>query len=208
MSFVAHHLHCSTHQVALRWERLKNRNDVHRQCVDTVTSILQNIGVKHSVIGREELHRGLIQEKDLIIAIGGDGTVLNCSSFLDDSIPILGVNSDPTRPEEEGVLKVRDERRSRGALCAATATNVNTVLPMIIYGEISPGLRSRIQCLVRSTHTETRMPPALNDILVAHPIPAAVSRFRLTLCKGIVTPSFKPESTFGEEVKRTDMNRC
>lgn len=187
-------------KVALRWERLKNRNAVHQQCVDTVTTILKDIGVKHSVIGREELHRGVIQEKDLIIAIGGDGTVLNASSFLDDSIPILGVNSDPTKPEEQGVLNVRDERRSRGALCAATATNVNKVLPMIIYGEISPGLRSRIQCLVRSTHTETRLPPALNDILVAHPIPAAVSRFRLTLCAGNVAPSFKPTSTF-EEVR-------
>ena len=156
--------------------------------------------MKHSVIGREELHRGVIEGKDLIIAIGGDGTVLNAASFLDDSIPILGVNSDPTRPEEQGVLNVRDESRSRGALCAATATNVNTVLPMIMYGEISPGLRSRIQCLIRSTHTETRLPPALNDILVAHPIPAAVSRFRLTLCTGNVAPSFKPASSF-EEVR-------
>ena len=174
---------------------------MHQLCVDTVTTILKDMGVKHSVIGREELHRGVIQEKDLIIAIGGDGTVLNCSSFLDDSIPILGVNSDPTRPEEEGVLKIRDERRSRGALCAATATNVHTVLPMIIYGAISPGLRSRIQCLVRSTHTETRLPPALNDILVAHPIPAAVSRFKLSLCKGNVAASFKSES-INEEVNR------
>ena len=132
----------------------------------------------------------------MIIAIGGDGTVLNAASFLDDSIPILGVNSDPTKPDEEGVLKVRDERRSRGALCAATATNVHNILPQIMYGEISPGLRSRIQCLVRSTHTETRLPPALNDILVAHPIPAAVSRFRLNLCKGKVAPSFKPDSQY------------
>jgi NAD+ kinase len=150
------------------------------------------------VIGREELHRGVIQEKDLIIAIGGDGTVLNAASFLDDSIPILGVNSDPTKPEEEGVLKARDERRSRGALCAATATNVDKVLPMIMYGEISPGLRTRIQCLVRSTHTETRLPPALNDILVAHPIPAAVSRLKLSLCRGSVAPSFKSSVKYEE----------
>jgi NAD+ kinase len=161
-----------------------------------VVSILENIGVKHSVIGREELHRGVIEDKDLIIAIGGDGTVLNSASFLDDSIPIMGVNSDPTKPEEEGVLKVRDERRSRGALCAATAINVHKVLPMILYGDISTGLRSRIQVLVRSTHTETRLPPALNDILVAHPIPAAVSRFQLKLCKGNVMASFKPTSSY------------
>ena len=142
--------------VALRWERLKNRYEVHRQCVDAVTTLLQRVGVNYSVIGREELHRGIIQEKDLIIAVGGDGTVLNAASFLDDSIPILGVNSDPTRPEDEVVTKLKDERRSRGALCAATATNVTNILPMILYGNIPPGLRSRIKCLIRSTQTETR----------------------------------------------------
>lgn len=85
--------------VALRWERLKNRYSVHRQCVDDVTRILSEVGIQYSVVGREELHRGIIQDKDLLIAVGGDGTILNTASFLDDTIPVLGVNSDPTRPE-------------------------------------------------------------------------------------------------------------
>ena len=85
--------------VALRWERLKNRYSVHRKCVDSVTKILTDVGVQFSVVGREELHRGIIQDKDLIIGVGGDGTILNTASFLDDSIPVLGINSDPTRPE-------------------------------------------------------------------------------------------------------------
>jgi len=167
--------------VALRWERLLNRYQVHQRCVGDVENMLKKTGIKYVKIGREELHRGLLQDKDLVIAVGGDGTILNTASFLDDSIPILGVNSDPTRPEEQGVTNVKDERRSRGALCGLTANNINEYLPRIIYGDIAPGLRSRIQCLVRSTYTETRLPPALNDILVAHPIPAAVSRFRFAL---------------------------
>ena len=85
--------------VALRWERLKDRYNVHKKCVDDVTSILQKIGITYSIIGREELHRGSILDKDLVIAVGGDGTILNTSSFLDDNIPLLGVNSDPTKPE-------------------------------------------------------------------------------------------------------------
>jgi NAD+ kinase len=165
---------------------------MHRRCVDEVVILLEHLGIKPLVIGRQELHRGLLQDKDLLIAVGGDGTVLNSSSFLDESIPILGVNSDPTRPEELGVTNVKDERRSRGALCAAKATNINDVIPKIIYGDILAGYRSRIQCLVRSTYTETRLPPALNDILVAHPSPAAVSRFRLFNCKGIIEPNQKP----------------
>lgn len=176
--------------VALRWERLKNRDEVHSQCVSDVTTILAQLGIRFQVIRRDELHRGLLQGKDLVIAVGGDGTILNTSSFIDDSIPLLGVNSDPTRPDEHGVRKIKDERRSRGALCATTATTVNNLLPRILHGEFSPGLRSRIQCLIRSTYTETRLPPALNDILIVHPIPAAVSRFRLALCKGTVSSSY------------------
>lgn len=117
---------------------------------------------------------------------------------MDDTIPLLGVNSDPTRPEEQGVTKVKDERRSRGALCGCTAANVKEILPRILFGEIVPGLRSRIQCLVRSTYTETRLPPALNDILFAHPITAAVSRFRLTLCSGNISPSISIEKPLEE----------
>ena len=188
--------------VALRWERLKNRYTVHRTCVDDVTSIIDNIGIKYSVIGREELHRGSIQDRDLVIAVGGDGTVLNTASFIDDSIPVLGVNSDPSRIEEIRSNEKRDERRSRGALCAITACTVHERLPQILYGAVSPGLRSRIQCLVRSTYTETRLPPSLNDILITQPIPAAVSRFRLQLCKGMAKPSYK---TVDDE---EEVNRC
>ncbi len=192
--------------VALRWERLKNRYEVHKKCVDDVTDILEHIGVKYSKIGREELHRGSMQDKDLVIAVGGDGTILNTSSFIDDSIPVLGVNSDPTRPEEQGVTKVKDERRSRGALCATSANNVHEILPKILYGNIAPGWRTRIQCLVRSAYTETRLPPSLNDILVAHPIPAAVSRFRFALCHGTVAPSYKPALNHDEV--RIDKSFC
>lgn len=167
--------------VALRWARLKNRYEVHRSCVEDVTKTLQSLDVSYNVIGREEMHRGILLGKDLVVTVGGDGTTLSTSCFLDDSIPVLGVNSDPTRPEDQIVTKVRDERRSRGALCALSATDVESRLPSIIFGESTPKQRSRIQCIVKSTYTETRLPPALNDVLVAHPSPAAVSRFRLTL---------------------------
>jgi NAD+ kinase len=184
--------------VALRWERLLNRYQVHTQCVEGVEAVLKKVGIRYSKLGREELHRGIIQDKDLVIAVGGDGTVLNVSSFIDDSIPVLGINSDPTRPEERGVTNVKDERRSRGALCAISANNFQEYLPRILYGDLTPGVRTRIQCLVRSAYTETRLPPALNDILVAHPIPAAVSRFRLALCHGNVAPSYKSDQKHQE----------
>lgn len=46
---------------------------------------------------------------DLVLTIGGDGTLLETSHHLDERIPVLGINSDPTSQEEvrsEGVLLV------------------------------------------------------------------------------------------------------
>ncbi len=173
--------------VALRWERLRNRSEKHKKCVEDVVALVKRSSAQVSVVGRDELHRGCLVDKDLVIAVGGDGTVLNASSFLDDDIPIIGVNSDPTLTHEHGVVNLTDERRSTGQLCAATSANMDKILPDLFAGNFAqPHLRSRINCVIRSTHTITRLPPALNDILIANPTPAAVSRFRLNKFSGRV----------------------
>ena len=62
-----------------------------------------------------------------------------------------------------------------------TASNIEENLPRVLYGEAEDNLqrRTRIRCKVKSTFSETRLVPALNDLLIANPSPAAVSRFRL-----------------------------
>lgn len=165
--------------LALRWERLKHRHQVHKECVQDLSDLLRRLDVDFSMVGREELDRQHLKNADLVVAVGGDGTVLSCSHFLDDTIPLLGVNSDPSRDDEKKVAKKLDERRSFGALCACTASNMFEVIPQVLKGQLPAVRRTRIQTVVRSTLKETKLPPALNDILVAHPIPAAVSRFRL-----------------------------
>jgi len=156
--------------IALRWSRLKERYESHRRCVDEVVNVLKQQGCQNKVISREEMHRDQLIDKDLVIAVGGDGTVLNSASFLNDKIPLLGVNSDPTRDDEGSVTKVVDERRSKGALCASSALNVHSTLPVFLSGAVPPQIRTRIRCVVKSTYTETKLPPALNDILIAHPV--------------------------------------
>ena len=51
---------------------------------------------------------------DLMVAVGGDGTVLSAAHFLDHgTIPLLGVNSDPNVSLEDRKVtkKKRDERK-------------------------------------------------------------------------------------------------
>jgi hypothetical protein len=47
----------------------------------------------------------------LIQSLQGDGTVLSASHFLDDSTPLVGINSDPGEEEDKQVVKKTDERR-------------------------------------------------------------------------------------------------
>eukprot|EP00903_Cladosiphon_okamuranus_P020843 g19143.t1 len=167
---------------AVRWERLKNRHDIHRECVASVQRVLGRQKAEYTLVGREELGRQHISRVDLVISVGGDGTVLSASHFLGANVPLVGVNSDPNREEESrSTTKRTDERRSFGALCMCTALDVEEMLPKVLLRELEPEKRTRLQTSIKSTFTETKLPPALNDLLLANPNPAAVSRFRLGL---------------------------
>jgi len=62
---------------------------------------------------RVELDRQYLANVDLLIAVGGDGTVLSSAHFLDNgTIPLLGINRDPmVSTEDQSVQKKTDERR-------------------------------------------------------------------------------------------------
>lgn len=166
---------------ALRWKRLEKRYKAHKQCVNDLLTMLRRHKVSFSCVNRVELDRQHLADVDLMVAVGGDGTVLSSAHFLDHgTIPLLGINSDPNKHEDMQVSKKKtDERRSHGALCMFTATNMEEGLEQILYGEGQLRTRARIRCKVKSTFSETRLVPALNDLLVANPSPAAVSRFRM-----------------------------
>lgn len=138
-----------------------------------------------SCVNRVELDRQHLANIDLMIAVGGDGTVLSAAHFLDHgTIPLLGINSDPNISIDDSIVikKNTDERRSYGALCMCTALDMDHHITNILHGNSqSHTIRSlnRIQCKVKSTFSETILVPALNDLLIANPSPAAVSRFRM-----------------------------
>lgn len=169
---------------ALRWKRLEQRYKAHKQCVNDLLGVLRQHQVNFSCVNRVELDRQHLADIDLMVAVGGDGTVLSAAHFLDHgTIPLLGINSDPNISVEDRKVtsKVVDERRSHGALCYSTAVDLTSSVPRVLYGESQDHLtyRTRIRCKVKSTFSETRLVPALNDLLISNPSPAAVSRFRM-----------------------------
>jgi NAD+ kinase len=175
---------------ALRWKRLESRYKAHKQCVSDLLQYLSNQNAQDnnlsfSCVNRAELDRQHLADVDLVIAVGGDGTVLSSAHFLDHgTIPLLGINSDPHVSKEElMVQKKSDERRSHGALCMCTSVDMASHLDQVLHGGGTLHTRTRIQCKVKSTFSETRLVPALNDLLIANPSPAAVSRFRMGFLK-------------------------
>ncbi|XP_038905976.1 NADH kinase isoform X2 [Benincasa hispida] len=153
---------------------LENRNEVHREAINVCKDILQQKDVDWEPVLRNDLSEP-ISNVDLVVTVGGDGTLLRASHFLDESIPVLGVNSDPTQVDEvEEFSNEFDASRSTGHLCAATVNNFEQVLDSILSGEAVPSKLSRISLSVNS-ELLTKYP--LNDVLIAHPCPASVSRF-------------------------------
>ena len=83
--------------------------------MDNLLENLQKHNVNFNCVSRVELDRQHLVDVDLMVAVGGDGTVLSAAHFLDHgTIPMLGINSDPNVSVEDGKVKkkVVDERRS------------------------------------------------------------------------------------------------
>ncbi|BFG28956.1 hypothetical protein CerSpe_152300 [Prunus speciosa] len=153
---------------------LDNRRKVHKDAINFCQNILRHKPVEWKSIARNNLSQP-IRDVDLVVTVGGDGTLLQGSHFIDDSVPVLGVNSDPTQPEEvEKLSNEIDANRSTGYLCGATVNNFEQVLDNILEDRAIPSKLTRISVSVNSQPLSTY---ALNDILIAHPCPAALSRF-------------------------------
>ncbi|XP_073303418.1 probable NADH kinase isoform X4 [Primulina huaijiensis] len=141
---------------------------------NSLKNILKRKPVDWKVVFRNDVSQA-ISDVDLVITVGGDGTLLQASHFMDDRIPVLGVNSDPTRPEElEQLNEEFDATRSTGYLCASTANNFEQILDEILENHYEPSELARMAISINSKLIPTS---ALNDVLLAHPCPATVSRF-------------------------------
>lgn len=119
---------------ALRWKRLEQRYKAHKQCVNDLLGVLRQHQVNFSCVNRVELDRQHLADIDLMVAVGGDGTVLSAAHFLDHgTIPLLGINSDPNVSIEDRKVrkKVVDERRY---VCHS---NFDTSLDSVLHKEMS-----------------------------------------------------------------------
>ena len=99
---------------------------------------------------------------DMIVTLGGDGTLLWASHLADSNTPMLAINSAPDT--------------SVGYFCAGDGHDVHDVLDAALSGRLKASKLARMRVELGERLISTRV---LNDALFCHESPAATSRYIL-----------------------------
>jgi NAD+ kinase len=130
----------------------------HSRTLDEVERVLERAGVQVMLVRRA--HAAFdASDAALVIAVGGDGTLLAASHNVSET-PILGVNSAP--------------RHSVGFFCALHRATIQRGLAAALEGRLPSVELTRMSVLVNGRVRSKRV---LNDALYAHRSPAATSRY-------------------------------
>lgn len=143
-------------------ERVFRRgHDTHERSIALVHLALNALGAKHTWIRRDKLRPFAESRFDLVLTVGGDGTLLSVAQYL-KKVPAIALNSAP--------------KDSVGALAAVKVDSVADYLSDIFAGRAVPKQITRVGVWLNG---ETVGRPALNEVLYAHTAPAATTRFAL-----------------------------
>ncbi len=150
---------------APKWNRRDQRRqkqalEAHTKTLEHVQQVLKSFGISYEAAYRS--NRLDETPFDGVIAVGGDGTFLEAARGVRSHQWIFGVNSDPAR--------------SVGSFCAATRATFKKVLKQFLDGEGRVGKLERLLLDLNGTPLGIQV---LNDILITHRTPAAMSRYRL-----------------------------
>jgi NAD+ kinase len=130
----------------------------HSRTLDEVERVLERAGVQVMLVRRA--HAAFdASDAALVIAVGGDGTLLAASHNVSET-PILGVNSAP--------------RHSVGFFCALNRATFQRGLAAALESRLPSVELTRMSVLVNGRVRSNRV---LNDALYAHRSPAATSRY-------------------------------
>jgi len=136
-------------------------SEEHLRTMDETRSIISEYDLKCVFLKRDELNKERVEGYDLILSIGGDGTILRVSHFVNNTA-VLGVNS--------------NIKTSEGTLCYATRYDLKEKLARIIDGKF--GIKKLTKARVFFINAG-RNYDALNEIYVGSARPYHTSRYIL-----------------------------
>lgn len=139
---------------------LKREHEVHQAAIDGTKKALRKLKVRATFRYRPDPPTE--DAWDLIVTLGGDGTLLWASHLADERTPMVAINSAPDT--------------SVGYFCAAHANRVGEVLDAALQGELPRTKLTRMRVDIGRKTISTRV---LNDLLFSHVSPAATTRYMI-----------------------------
>ncbi len=142
----------------------KNFEEVHDKALaavrDALDELVRDRGTVISYKARETVNREDFVGRDLVIILGGDGTLTSIAHSIDSDTPVMGVNSHPQDDDEDGsygfYMGSETKHFAEDVRSALDGTGIVNVLP-------------RLQAEIVTTSGKTVLSdPALNDLIIAN----------------------------------------
>jgi len=153
----------------------KNFEEVHDKALaavrDALDELVRDRGTSISYKARETVSREDFVGRDLVIILGGDGTLTSIAHSIDSDTPVMGVNSHPQDDDEDGsygfYMGSETKHFAEDVRSALDGTGIVNVLP-------------RLQAEIVTTSGKTVLSdPALNDLIIANTHQYQPSIYRL-----------------------------
>jgi NAD+ kinase len=132
----------------------------HLDALEEAKSAADRLGLKARFRYRSD--EALANDHDLVVTIGGDGTLLWASHFCPPELPVLAINSAPSH--------------SVGHFCGGVKGRVEANLRDALEGRLPKTRLSRMEVELDGAVVHRRV---LNDALYCHRSPAATTRYLL-----------------------------
>jgi NAD+ kinase len=143
--------------------RMRPGHADHTETIDEVRRALAELRADAMFFDRP--HEFRIEGRcDLVVTVGGDGTLLAASHGIPPEVPLLGVNSAPSH--------------SVGFFCAVKKGGAREALGAALEGTLRRVELARMRVELNGRPLHTRV---LNEALFCHASPAATSRYILRL---------------------------
>ena len=152
----------------------KTHEPVHDHALGHLQEVLNEHGqsLKVTLRARELVKRSDFLGRDLVIVLGGDGTLTSISHNIDDATLVMGVNSHPRSADPEG---------SVGFYMDSDVETFADDLSAVLAGTAIVNRLPRLQAVIETTSgNRFTTDPALNDLLIANTHQYAPSKYRLT----------------------------
>ncbi len=143
-------------------EKLVEAHHDHLDTIERARAVLKDLGAE--AVFRHNYEPCDDHRWDLVVTLGGDGTLLWSSHMVGSDTPMVAINSAPGA--------------SVGYFCAGDKNALRETLRSALTGELKATRLTRMEVALDGEVVSTRV---LNDILFCHTCPAATTRYIIEL---------------------------